>query len=96
MAVIEPILSSRSLLNFTLNSGSLIDGLSSPSAWPSNFVDYGNEGDETSPPSLVYANKIDQTSQSWVGILLPLSAEGVLVTTGDYLLYYRHPRFGGF
>ena len=98
---VTPLFSSRFLIPFTFVSGGGFYDLDDfTGGWSSIGVDYGNLGNETSPPTLDYINEVDNTNineaasnGNAVGALLPLSAEGVEISVGGILIQYRHPRW---
>ncbi len=62
-------------------------------------ANYGNEGNDSVPPTVSYINEVDDTETGEPGTfgtkisaMLPLSAEGVLIAPEGHI-QYRHPRW---
>lgn len=75
----------------TLVSGAAIDLTVFDGGWPFIGVDYGNLGSEADPPPLDYVNEVDDTVGGQIGVLLPLSAEGIVVASGNSFIQYINP-----
>ena len=97
---VVPLIASHDPIEILTVSGGPVE-LDNPTlAFSTVGVDYGNKGDDTEPPTLSYINEVDDTETNdpgnlgnKVGILLPLSAEGVSVPSGEGFIQYRHPRW---
>lgn len=100
---IQPIMSSRLAIPLEFVSGTAIGLENFTGAWLPFCVDYGNNGNELSPPTLENVNvsyetvtNTDATTGNRIGIYLPLSAEGTLILASGGLIQYRHPRWAHF
>lgn len=101
---IRAILATRKLIPMTLRSGGFLDLTTFDGAWPSIGVDYANIGKEDNPPPLEYVNIVETTVTGHavdalgtkIGVLLPISAEGIEVSVRGSFIQYRHPRWSAF
>ena len=95
-----PLFATKEIVSMALSAGSGAD-LTSPTGFMLSIgVDYVNEGRDDEPPTLSYANQVDDSETGpptnlgdKVGVMLPLSAEGVLVAPDQGFIQYRHPRW---
>lgn len=95
---LQSILALRTALPFTIVTGQALHLDNPVGAWSSVCIDYGNLGSEAAPPTRAYINQVDDTTTDGeglgdkVGLLLPLSAEGVLVVAGGVVFpQFRRP-----
>ena len=97
---IQPIMSSRLAIPLEFISGTAVQLTNFTGAWLPFCVDYGNNGNELSPPTLENVNisyptvtGTAATTGENIGIYLPLSAEGTLVLASAGMIQHRRPRW---
>lgn len=97
---IQAIFASRFANSFTVLTGGAADGSTTNKFWSLICVDYGNEGSENAVPTLSFVNEVVESSTNnsgslgdKIGILLPISAEGVAVSSRRVFIQYVHPRW---